>query len=115
MRRTAPLWYALLAGPLAWMLGLNADYSLVRVACAKGTMLPLHLVTLVTLLLAASGGLVAWREWRRDGAEWPGEEATVLERSRFMSVVGLMASALFSLAILAQWAAKLFLGPCVAI
>jgi len=114
-RGIASLWFAMLAGPVAWMIGLNADYSLVRVACAKGTMLPLHLVTLLTLLLAASGGVVAWRDWRRAGGDWPGEAATILERSRFMSVVGLMASALFALTILAQWAAKLFLDPCVAI
>jgi hypothetical protein len=114
-RGIASLWFAMLAGPVAWMIGLNADYSLVRVACAKGTMLPLHLVTLATLLLAASGGVVAWRDWRRAGGEWPGEAGTILERSRFMSVVGLMASALFALTILAQWAAKLFLDPCVAI
>ena len=115
MNPALSLWFAVLAGPVAWMIGLNADYSLVRVACATGTMLPLHLVTLVTLLLAAAGGVVGWRGWRRGGGEWPGEGGTVLERSRFMSALGLMASALFALAIVAQWLAKLFLDPCVGI
>jgi hypothetical protein len=114
-RGIASLWFSMLAGPVAWMLGLNADYSLVRVACAKGTMLPLHLVTLATLALAVAGGLVAWRDWQRAGREWPGEAGTTLDRSRFMSVVGLMGSALFALTIVAQWLAKLFLDPCVAI
>jgi hypothetical protein len=114
-RALAALWFAVLAGPVAWMLGLNAEYNLVRVACAKQDMLPLHAVSLLTLLLALSGGVVAWREWKRAGREWPGEEGGPIGRSRFMAAVGLMASALFSLTILAQWAAHFFLNPCMAI
>lgn len=112
---TATLWFAMLGGPIAWVLGLNLDYALVRIACTEQTMLPLHLVTLGTLALSLAGGWVAWREWRRAGAEWPGEGGSEMSRSRFMAVVGLMASAFFSLVILAQWAAKLFLNPCMAI
>lgn len=114
-RGAALLWFALLAGPVAWMTGLNADYSLVRVACAKSTMLPLHLVTLVTLGLALAGGVVAWREWHRTGREPPGEGGSPVERARFMSAVGIMTAAFFALVILAQWAAKLFLDPCVSL
>jgi nicotinamide riboside transporter PnuC len=114
-RGIALLWFAVLAGPLAWMLGLNAQYGLVRVACAKQNMLYLHSVTLATLLLAVAGGLVAWREWKRTGRECPGEEAGAIGRSRFMVMVGLLGSALFTLAILSQWAANLFFHPCMAI
>ena len=114
-RGIALLWFAVLAGPLAWMLGLNAEYSLVRVACAKDSTLSLHLVSLATLLLALSGGWVAWREWGRAGREDPGEAGGVIPRTRMMAVLGLMASALFSLAILLQWTASLFFHPCMAI
>ncbi len=114
-RGIATLWFAVLAGPVAWMLGLNAQYGLVRVACAKQNMLYLHSVTLLTLLLAVAGGMAAWREWKRTGREWPGEEAGAIGRSRFMVAVGLLGSALFTLAILSQWAANLFFHPCMAI
>jgi nicotinamide riboside transporter PnuC len=114
-RGIAVLWFAVLAGPLAWMLGLNAEYSLVRVACAKDTNLSLHLVSLATLLLALSGGWVAWREWKRTGREGPGEGGGTLPRARMMVVMGLMGSALFSLAIVWQWVATLFFNPCMAI
>ena len=114
-RAIAALWFAMLAGPAAWMLGLNLDYALVRVACARHTTLPLHGVTLATLALAAAGGWVAWREWRRVGGGWPGEAWGPEARSRFMAVMGMLAAAFFGLVIVAQWVSKLFLNPCMAI
>jgi nicotinamide riboside transporter PnuC len=114
-RGIAVLWFAVLAAPLAWMLGLNAEYSLVRVACAKDTSLSLHLVSIATLLLALAGGWVSWRAWKRTGREGPGEGGGTLPRSRMMVAMGLMGSALFSLAILTQWVASLFFDPCMAI
>ena len=114
-RVIATLWFAVLAGPLAWMLGLNAGYGLVRVACARNSNLALHLVSLATLLLALAGGWVAWREWSRTGRRWPGEEGGPLARAEFMAATGVMASALFSLAIVLQWVASLFFNPCMAI
>lgn len=114
-RGIAALWFAVLAGPLAWMLGLNAGYSFVRVACDQQTLLHLHATTLLTLLLAGAGGATAWREWRRAGAEPAGEEGGTLPRSRFMTTLGLLASPFFALAIVAQWVAVLFLNPCMGI
>ena len=114
-RGIALLWFAVLAGPLAWMLGLNAQYSLVRLACAKGNMLYLHAVTVLTLALALAGVWMALREWRRTGRHWPDEHGGTMSRSRFMAVVGLMAGALFSLTIVAQWLANVFLNPCMGI
>jgi hypothetical protein len=114
-RGIATLWFAMLAGPVAWFTGLNLNYSLVRLACAKGSLVSLHLVSALTLALAVSGGVVAWREWRRVGGGWPGEGGDPRARSRFMAVIGLMSSALFSVVILAQWVAQLILNPCVGI
>jgi hypothetical protein len=109
------LCFAVLAGPLAWALGLNVGYALVLPACARGAVLPLHLVSVATLLLAAAGGLVAWREWRRIGGGTPDEAGGTIARSRFMAVLGLLASAFFSLVIVAQWIASLTLDPCMGI
>ena len=114
-RGIAALWFAVLAGPAAWMLGLNAGYGFVRVACDQQTLLHLHATSLATLLLAAAGGAVAWREWRRAGEEAPDEGAGTLPRSRFMTAMGLLASPFFALVIVAQWVAVLFLNPCMGI
>jgi nicotinamide riboside transporter PnuC len=114
-RGMAALWFAVLAGPVAWMLGLNAAYGFVRVACDQQSLLPLHGVSLLTLLLALAGGATAWREWRRAGGEWPDEGGGTLPRSRFMTALGLMAGPFFALVIVAQWTANLFFNPCMAI
>jgi hypothetical protein len=109
------MWFAVFAGPLAWLVGLNAAYALVRVACAKESMLYLHAVSLLTLLLALSGGAVAHREWRRSGATWDDERGGTLPRTRFMTAVGILGSGLFAAVIIAQWVANLFLHPCMGI
>ena len=115
-RGIALLWFAVLAGPLAWMFGLNAEYGLVRVACARDNMLYLHAVSLLTLLLALAGGWVALREWRRAGGVFrEEEEGGSIPRSRFMTALGLLSSALFALTILCQWVASFFLNPCMGI
>jgi hypothetical protein len=109
------LWFSVLIGPIAWALGLNAAYSLVLVACARGTMLPLHLVSLATLLLAIAGAAVGWREWRRAGLKIPDEGRGTIPRSRFMAALGLIGSVYFALVILAQWVGNLMLHPCMGI
>jgi nicotinamide riboside transporter PnuC len=114
-RGIAALWFALMAGPVAWFLGLIVQYSLVRVECAKGGTVVLHLVTFATLALSLAGAAVAWREWKRTGRRWPGEEGGALGRSRFMVALGLLGCGLFSLTIVAQWVAGLFLNPCMGI
>ena len=109
------LWFAVLAGPLAWALGLNAEYALVLLACDRGTMLPLHLVSLGTLLVAGTGGAVGWREWRRAGGGRPEEGGGTLDRSRFIAALGILSGGYFALTIVAQWIANLFLNPCMGV
>ena len=114
-RGIAALWFAVLAGPVAWMLGLNAAYAFVRLACDERTLAYMHASSLLTLGLALGGGAVSWREWRRAGGERPGEGGGALPRARFMAALGLLASGLFALVIVAQWIANLFLNPCMGI
>ena len=114
-RRIAWLWFAVLGGPVAWFLGFNFDYALVRIACTEQSMVPLHLVTLLTLPIAVAAAWTGWREWQRAGGGEPDEGGSVLSRSRFMAVLGLLSGAFFALVIVAQWSAKLFLHPCMAL
>jgi hypothetical protein len=106
------LWTGLLVAPLTFLLHLQVNYMLTTQLCPGGRKLILHLVTLAFLLVAASGGFVAWRNWEASGRKWPGEAGSVLERSRFMAVVGLLISALIILAFIAQLIPQFIFDPC---
>ena len=106
------LWACMLAGPVAALVQLQANYALVLWACGAGRTWPLHLVSLLALLVAAGAGLLAWRNWLRAGAEWDDDRAGVLPRSGFMAAVGMLVSAHSALVIVAQWIAVFIFGPC---
>ena len=114
-RGKALLWFGMMGPPLAWAIGFSIDYGLVHLACAYQNMLPLHLVTLVTMAVVVAAGVVARREWRRAGGGEPTEAGGPIPRSRFMGMFGMLASAFFALLVLAQWVPKLFLNPCMGI
>jgi hypothetical protein len=106
-------WIALLLPAAAWLLQLQSNYALVQLACASGSLLVLHVSSLLFLSASLLGGVIAMRDWRRAGRKWPGGEDSGLSAShRTMAVLALMSSALFSLVIIAQWLPVLFIDPC---
>lgn len=107
------LWFGVLAPAVIWHLRLWLSYILVPFACGTGSELPLHLVTLVTLLGTLFAGGVAWRCWRRTGATAAIESGGVLARSRFLAMFGLLSSGFFSLVILAEGVGNFFIDPCL--
>jgi hypothetical protein len=108
----ALLWACVLAGPLAALAQLQADYALVLWVCGSGQGWTLHAVSLLALLVCALAGALAWRNWRRAGARWEDDGAGALPRSRFMSVVGMLVSAHSALVVIAQWVAVFIYSPC---
>ena len=106
------LWACILAGPMAALVQLQANYALVLRACGTGREWPLHLVSLLALLVAAGAGLLSWRNWQKAGADWDDKDLGVLPRSRFMAAVGMLLSAHSALVVVAQWLAVFIYGPC---
>ena len=106
------LWAGILAGPMAALVQLQANYALVLWVCGTGSAWALHAVSLAALLVASGAGLLAWRNWQRAGADWDDEGAGVLPRSRFMSAVGMFVSAHSALVIVAQWVAVFVYSAC---
>jgi hypothetical protein len=106
------LWFGILAGPLAFLFNLQLSYMLVQPVCATARYFVLHLVPVGSLLLTASGGVSAWRNWRRTGQAESSKAGGVLPRSRFMAGVGLLTSGLFIVVIVAQWLPNFLLSPC---
>ena len=108
------LWTGVLGGPLAWALQMQAGYALVRFSCPRHWLSIIHhAVTLLLLAAAVACTVVAWREWQRVGRGKPqSAEGGVAGRSRFLAVLGIFDSGLFSLVIFAQWLPLFFLSPC---
>lgn len=107
------LWVGLLAGPVLWLLQFQTNYSLVSLTCRHGGAWVSHAVSIVALVLTTLAGLLARSKWREAGGGWPGEgREGIAPRTRFMSVLGLLISAIFFVVILAQWIAHWVFGPC---
>lgn len=105
------LWFGVLAGPLAALTQLEANYALVLWACGTGREWSLHLVSLLALLVTVAAGLIAFYNWRRVRANLEDGGGPV-SRSRLMAGVGALISALISLVIIAQWLPVFIYGPC---
>lgn len=111
-RGIALLWLGVLAGPIAWALQLQVNYSLMPWICGGGSMLVVHVVTVAALLLAAIGAFAAWRSWQHAGRGWPSGAGDVIERTRFMAVWGMVFSTLFFVLIVMQAIPSFILPPC---
>jgi hypothetical protein len=106
---TPALWAGLLAGPAAWALHLQGGFALSAWATERGNAGPLHALGALCLLAAVGGGLLARRAWLAVGGLPSGTEGPDTARVRYLSVVGMMASVLFSCVIVAQWVAVVML------
>ncbi len=113
-RHIAAQMTGVLVPPIATLAGMQVAYGIVDTACRHGSqdLTGVHIVRLVTLLVVLGAGVVAWREWRSVGVEHPGDGGSVAARTRFTAWVGVFASAVFSLVVIAQWLATLILAPC---
>jgi len=112
MSRDLALWTGVLGGPIVWLLSFEANFALAPWACTFDAKLALYIVSVVALVLAAASGLLAWRQWKELGQEWPGEGDGALPRSRIMAIGGVLLSAMFFLVILAQALPEIILGAC---
>jgi hypothetical protein len=103
---------ALIGGPLAVLLSQQAKYLLVIPACASGRLAPLHMASVLGLLLTLGCGLLALHEWRRSGGGWPDHGGGSAGRSRFMGVLAMLMAGCSALVIFAQWIPDWIVSPC---
>lgn len=103
--------YSLLIGPLAWAADEGLSYATVYHACSTGHHYVLHIISLSCMLLALSGALQGWRQFQAVSDRSP-EGGNPLDRTHFMSILGIAASIGFCVVILALAVPKFILSPC---
>ena len=106
------LWLGFLLAPVVWSINLETVYLLSEYGCATTRFDPIHIVSIVSLVLAAAGGLISYRNWQAAGARWKSTETGSLSRSRFLAILGMLNGVLFTLLIFAQWLPTLTGVPC---
>ena len=106
-------WTAIVVGPLAWLVFLEAEYALVPWACDRAGGQRLALIVLAAVMLAAAlaGAVLAWREWITAGRR-SADAAPPAGRAAFMALAGLGSSALFAFVIAASSLPIFLLRPC---
>jgi hypothetical protein len=111
---TLALWTGFLLAPAAWAVHLQLVYAASEQVCKQHlSRATLNAVSVVCVALAVGGGLLATLNWFIAGAKWPSEERSDLTaRQRFLSAEGILSGLLFTVVIVAQWLALLYLTPC---
>jgi hypothetical protein len=108
-----PIWFGLLGAPIAAITHLQALYVFEHTACATGSKIAIHLVTLLLLGVVVAAGFVAHHEWVKLGRENPKQYPGPLGSRRLMALLGMIDTIIFGLFIVAQWFPSVVLGPCV--
>jgi hypothetical protein len=105
-------WPALLLTPIIALANLAITYALVTPSCeAQSDNSILHIVTLISFLVAAAMTGLAWMDCRQLAASGLDDNSTV--RRRFIAAVALYTGILFLQVIVSQWIAIGLLSPCL--
>ena len=115
--RLAALWTGLLAGPLVWLVLLEANYVLSYVACETRQRWFMHAATLLAIALVAAAGLWSWRAsvghpLEPEELSAPLSDTTAVQRVRWMALAGAVVSAAFILLMIATHIPVLILKTC---
>ena len=113
-RGAAPgfVWWAICAGPLAWAADLGFSYVLTQHSCSTGHHYVLHVITIVSALIALSGFGAAWSAYRAipDAATEDGQHPR--DRTYFQVLFGIVFSLSFTIVIIAGAVPRWILSPC---
>jgi hypothetical protein len=109
---TIRLWIGMLLAPIAWAVQLQLVYLTSEFGCFTSDFTWNHVFSGLMLVVAIFGGAIAWLEWVATGATTNDEGADPVSRRRFMALIGILISALFSVTIVAQWLPTLMRVPC---
>jgi len=108
------VWSALLFGPAAWAMQLQAVYFFTQLLCeGRAARIVLHSICAGCLALSLVGLAMGLIGWRATGGAMPSEtDREAIAHARLLSVEGILTRLLFSVVIIAQWLAVVFVPPC---
>ncbi|MCA0453452.1 MAG: hypothetical protein LCI00_05715 [Chloroflexi bacterium] len=125
IRTTSPfvLGYSVLSGPIIWFVHFVAVYSLAEFGCRSNftnlifitpeTMrLTMIVLTVVSVIGVGFGGILAFRAWSQVRKETSRKESAYEARFHFLTLLGMLLSALFILSILFTVAPAFVLSVC---
>lgn len=101
----------LYAGPVAWMVSTQANYSLVPWECA-------HQVRVVAILgfslalVSLAGGFLSWRAWSMASRAPASAEGQGGQPRRFLALIGMAMALLFAIVIALHGTAGLVFHGC---
>jgi hypothetical protein len=107
-----PLWTGILAGPVAWATDLCVSYPLVKWSCVSQRQGVLQLIPFAALAVVAGAALLSWTALRRTASDGPTSGGGWRQRARFMAVLGLTSSALFTVTIVGLAIPRWVLDAC---
>ena len=94
------LWTGVLAGPLSWAADLTISYALVKWSCGHNASGVLHVPSLAALAITLGAGVLAWSVEAES------------ERDRFLWLLALAMSTLFTIVVIATAMPPWFLDAC---
>ena len=106
------LWLLVVVGPALVAIEQQANFVLVRQACSMQRNVALYAVVIVAMLLTIVTAMIGVSIWRRAGTDWPTEASDLANRIGFISVLGILSSAMSFLVIVAQGIATINFDPC---
>jgi len=106
------LWTVVVLPPIILAIQMQLNFVLVRQACSAQRNLALYGVTIVAFVLIVITAIVTIGIWRRAGAAWVEDEVDLGTRIRFVSLLGILSSAMSILVVIAQGIATIQFNPC---
>ena len=104
-------WSGIIGAPLVFLTALSAGYALVPWACRSQHHGVLDLVSAVALVLTIAATAWGALGWRRAQA---GSGSPLAAREAFLAQIAVASGILSTVAVIAQWATRLAVSPCVA-
>jgi hypothetical protein len=104
--------FGLIAGPLSALAMQMIAYNGVNWACGTGRMSAVHIVPALFLALTVVALLTAIRDWMTVGRGTHATRSTVADRTRFLSLCGIILSTFSAVLIVAMWIPLVVFDPC---